>query len=69
MYRAQAEFVDKCHSVGSCQAYFGKWPVLFHRTRAQDALADAATQWERITDELGRDKQQAAYTRSIGLEP
>jgi multiple sugar transport system substrate-binding protein len=36
---------------------------------AEKALAEAATKWQQITDELGRDKQQAAYTRSIGLEP
>ncbi len=35
----------------------------------EDALAEAARQWETITDELDRDSQQRAYTRSIGLEP
>jgi len=36
---------------------------------AQTALTSAAAKWEEITDELGREKQIAAYTRSIGLEP
>lgn len=36
---------------------------------AQDVLAVAAARWQEITDAIGRDKQKAAYTRSIGLEP
>ncbi|HEY1066575.1 MAG TPA: extracellular solute-binding protein, partial [Pirellulales bacterium] len=32
------------------------------------ALAEAAQEWERITYELGRDKQGAAYRKSVGYE-
>ncbi len=33
------------------------------------ALAEAATKWRRITEELGVDRQRTAYLRSLGLEP
>lgn len=33
------------------------------------ALADAAEQWQKITDRLGRTDQKHAYARSHGLEP
>ncbi len=36
---------------------------------ADKSLSEAAASWQQITDEIGRDKQKAAYTRSIGLEP
>ncbi len=36
---------------------------------AQLALSAAASTWQQITAELGRDQQQSAYSRSIGLEP
>lgn len=36
---------------------------------AGEALSAAAAQWQQITDELGRDEQKSAYSRSIGLEP
>ena len=36
---------------------------------AKEALTTAASQWQQITDELGRDKQKAAYSRSLGLDP
>jgi multiple sugar transport system substrate-binding protein len=36
---------------------------------AADALAEAATEWRRITGELGVDAQRKAYRLSLGLEP
>jgi len=33
-----------------------------------EALLAAETQWRKITDRLGRDRQRAAYRRSLGLE-
>lgn len=33
------------------------------------ALVEAAARWQKITDRIGRADQQAAYTRSLGLEP
>jgi len=36
---------------------------------AGKSLSEAAARWQQITDEIGRDKQKAAYMRSIGLEP
>lgn len=35
----------------------------------QDALLEAARQWEAITKELGREQQGQAYRQSLGLEP
>lgn len=35
----------------------------------EEALAAAAADWERITDEIGRDRQRRAYRRHLGLEP
>ena len=35
---------------------------------AQDALDSAANEWEKITDQLGRDKQSKEYRRSSGLK-
>jgi len=34
-----------------------------------DALKEAATAWSKITDSIGRESQQRAYMRSLGLEP
>ncbi len=34
-----------------------------------EALAEAADEWTKITDQLGRDRQPAAYRSSLGLEP
>jgi multiple sugar transport system substrate-binding protein len=34
-----------------------------------DALSAAATQWSKITAELGLDAQRSAYRSSVGLEP
>jgi multiple sugar transport system substrate-binding protein len=36
---------------------------------AEAALSKAAAEWIKITDELGRDKQRAAYRKSLGLDP
>lgn len=36
--------------------------------KPRDALANVAQQWRKITDQLGLDKQKAAYARSLGLE-
>ena len=36
---------------------------------ARKSLDEAAARWQLITDAADRDKQKAAYTRSIGLEP
>jgi hypothetical protein len=36
---------------------------------ARKSLDEAAARWQQITDKSGRDKQKAAYERSIGLEP
>lgn len=35
---------------------------------AAESLAEAARQWERITDSLGRDQQRLAYRRSLGMQ-
>ena len=35
----------------------------------QAALDNIATEWNRLTDELGRDAQLAAYRSSMGLPP
>ncbi len=43
--------------------------VLSGQQTAAEALATAAEQWSRITSELGRDQQRAAYRKSLGLEP
>lgn len=34
---------------------------------ADEALADAAKQWDSITDEIGRDQQTVAWKRSLGF--
>ena len=34
-----------------------------------EALTEAAARWQKITDRLGRAKQQRAYLHSLGLEP
>ncbi len=34
---------------------------------AAEALADAATQWDAITDELGREQQAVAWKRTLGF--
>ncbi|QDV84286.1 hypothetical protein [Planctomycetes bacterium TBK1r] len=34
---------------------------------AAEALADAATQWDAITDELGREQQSVAWKRTLGF--
>lgn len=39
------------------------------RQAPADALKQAATEWQAITDKLGPQPQQAAYHRSLGLEP
>jgi hypothetical protein len=31
------------------------------------ALAEAAAEWEAITDELGRDSQREAYAKHLGI--
>jgi multiple sugar transport system substrate-binding protein len=36
---------------------------------ARNALTQAAEKWDAITEDLGREKQLAAYRRSLGLEP
>ena len=41
---------------------------LVEDTDAADSLAQAARQWERITDSLGRDQQRLAYRRSLGMQ-
>jgi multiple sugar transport system substrate-binding protein len=33
----------------------------------EEAMADAAKEWDRITDELGRDKQKRYFRESLGL--
>ena len=35
---------------------------------AAESLAEAARQWERITDSRGRDQQRLAYRRSLGMQ-
>jgi len=35
----------------------------------EQALGQAAAAWEKITDQVGREEQRAAYTRSLGQEP
>ena len=35
---------------------------------AAESLAEAARQWERITDSLGRDQQRLAYRGSLGMQ-
>jgi ABC-type glycerol-3-phosphate transport system substrate-binding protein len=34
-----------------------------------EALAEVAERWRTLTDELGRDAQRDAYSRSLGLQP
>jgi multiple sugar transport system substrate-binding protein len=34
---------------------------------AQEALDNVAKEWNRLTDEFGRDKQLAAYRAAMGL--
>ena len=41
--------------------------ALSGRQAPAKALADAATRWQAITDELGRDTQRNAYRQSLGL--
>ena len=41
---------------------------LVEDTDAAESLAEAARQWERITDSLGRDQQRLAYRRSLGMQ-
>lgn len=36
---------------------------------ASNALQEAATAWDKVTDSIGRGSQQRAYMRSLGLEP
>lgn len=38
-------------------------------TTSREALATAVAEWEQITDSIGREAQQRAYMRSLGLEP
>ena len=35
---------------------------------AAESLAEAARQWEQITESLGRDEQRVAYRRSLGMQ-
>jgi multiple sugar transport system substrate-binding protein len=35
----------------------------------QQALTNAANEWEKITGRLGIEPQRKAYVRSLGLEP
>jgi multiple sugar transport system substrate-binding protein len=39
------------------------------RKTAKEALDDVATEWEAITDRLGRDRQLELYRAAIGFEP
>ncbi|MBB77079.1 MAG: hypothetical protein CMJ75_21445 [Planctomycetaceae bacterium] len=41
---------------------------LVEGTDAAVSLAEAARQWEQITDSLGRDQQRLAYRRSLGMQ-
>jgi multiple sugar transport system substrate-binding protein len=43
--------------------------ALAGQATAAEALANAAADWQAITDELGRDLQRKAYRQSLGLEP
>ena len=36
---------------------------------AADALRQAAAEWTKIVEQLGRDSQRQAYRKSLGLEP
>lgn len=35
----------------------------------EEALQAAAAEWQKITDELGRDRQKAAYRQCLGVDP
>jgi multiple sugar transport system substrate-binding protein len=41
--------------------------ALAGETTADEAIAEIVTGWEEITEELGRDQQQAAYKASLGV--
>lgn len=43
--------------------------VLANKSDAGAALRQAATEWEAITERLGRARQRSAYLRDLGLEP
>ena len=43
--------------------------ALAGETTPQAALDAVAAEWNRLTDELGRDAQLAAYRASMGLPP
>ena len=45
------------------------WASVTGKSPPREALRSAAQQWEKISDELGRDTQRSAYAQSIGLEP
>ncbi|MBM4091449.1 MAG: extracellular solute-binding protein [Planctomycetes bacterium] len=56
------------------QRYLKALDVAVHAARsgdrtAADALAEAVATWQKITEELGREAQRTAYTRSLGLDP
>jgi len=42
--------------------------VLMDEVTSQQALDTVAAEWRNITDELGADRQRAAYRRSLGLK-
>jgi len=43
--------------------------VVAGQATSEDALQAAAQRWREVTDTLGQERQQRAYTRSLGLEP
>jgi multiple sugar transport system substrate-binding protein len=43
--------------------------ALSDRKTPHEALVEAAQQWTKISEELGVERQKAAYLRSLGLEP
>jgi multiple sugar transport system substrate-binding protein len=43
--------------------------ALAGQEQPQAALDTIAREWNRLTDEIGRDKQLAAYRSSMGLPP
>lgn len=43
--------------------------VLAAEATSSEALKTAAAEWNRITDSIGRESQQHAYMRSLGLDP
>jgi hypothetical protein len=56
------------------QRYLKALDVAVHAARSGDrtaaeALAEAVATWQKITEELGREAQRTAYTRSLGLDP